>query len=258
MAANAAPANEPTLSAAQARELSQPALADAALALLRERIVEVDGVPPKGLPPKYSQTMGGLNLALKPVPGEPGLCVSTALHVGLEQVDPEDETPAARERFADVRVRARYKVVGPTDRNTDSPTPQTCAAQGQIAANFFMADDDVDVSASVGAMQGLASAPRGRISCETRADCRDLPALIATLTVGDIVFIENDTPCPQDRSCSTILLSGAEGRRIWHRALKLRTVYRGVGPRGRGIVRVDRLVIGARQEQEAIPIALDP
>lgn len=254
----------PPLTLAEARELSTRTLAQRGFLLASEHVVDIQGLPPKGLPDNIDKSLSGLRLAFTPRPGWSGVCEATvvALEMDVGQ-EPANQDEGANATVKDVSVRSIYKIRGNLDLNADQDDAafaMRCAKDFPFRDGYFHAPDG-RVASDIGLIFATtkADAQSGKLSfpvdCEQAADCANTVRLLSSLD-SDRIVSANAEDCLVEKRCYEIMITTAEGERRGLRMIKATAGYRGVGAKGWGILRVEKLFIEHEEIADPIPLQM--
>jgi len=239
--------NSDTLTTNQALGLTLNALARRGLAIVADQVVDVSGLPSTGLATDKSESLGEINLWLKPKPSMNGVCEATEIRLAFEPSTPDqDRGPDAPQKLSSLDTATFYKVRGNLDENGDQDDlafAQTCARDRPERDNYFSAPDSRTAQEAGLIVQSAQNqAKTGRVNfgltCELPKECRVAAKLIAGISSDQLMMVEEQATCPDDHSCLelTVHTNGA-----CTRSLSVRAIYRGAGPKGWGMVHVERL-----------------
>lgn len=242
-----------TMTIAQAQALDSQSLSLQVMRLLGDQVADVEGPPPAGAPGTEGEFLEGISLALKPRTGWNGVCSATILDTSFE--DPPAgagqgvNTP---QRIESVAIRTLYKIRGPLDQNLDQDDESfatLCARDRPFKDNYFTAPNDLAAQEAGLILQAAATQAeqgqlRFRLGCDDARDCSAARELLPTLKTEHLTMVTERDHCPGDTICLDLML--------WAKAPCARTLrtwarYRGIGPRGYGLVRLERMRLGREQ-----------
>jgi hypothetical protein len=229
------------LTADQARALEGNALARKTLSMVADQVVEVSGVPRAG----SQEALNEIDLWLTPKPGWNGICEATEIRLGFEAIPPAPERDTeSPSRVSSLDTAVFYKVRGNVDQNEDQDNPtfaKTCARDRPIEDVYFSAPNGRTAQAAGLILQSVQSqAQRGHfdfdVTCEVASECRRAGTLLTA--IGPVMMVSEVTPCLGDRTCLELMV---HTHGPCARVLSVRARYPGVGRKGWGLVRVERL-----------------
>lgn len=233
--------------------------------LASDHVVDVDGVPPEGLPDNFDKSLSGLRYGLKPRPsGWNGVCEAKVVALDMDTGDdPANQDVDAKVTVEDVSVRSVYKIRGNLDFNVDhddAALAARCAKDLPFRDGYFHASAS-RVASDVGLIFATAKdeAKSGKLSfkvdCEQAADCADVFGLLSSLDTDKIMLADAEE-CPGEKGCYEIMFMTVHGEMRGIRTLKATTAYRGVGAQSWGILRVEKLFIRHEEITSPTPVQM--
>lgn len=252
------------LSVAEARQLSAKALAARGLTLAVDQIVDAIPAPPKGLPGDIDKSLNSLSFAMTPYPGWNGVCQSTVIGLEMKTLDePANQDENAPATVDDIGTRTLYKIRGNLDLNAeqdDEAMAARCAKDRPFRDSYFSATND-RVASDVGLIFATIKADTARgkptfaVTCEQAVDCADPIRLLASLDIDRVTYAQSEDDCADGKSCYEIMITNAAGTPTALRLMKAVTDYRGVGTKGWGILRLEKLFIQHEETVKPLPHA---